>query len=81
MKWDEFSDLLSGLGPETPLGRIVSIRSEEDEDVLKHFTNEQKKIRNKWRAKRTKKVSKQELESVLESLKSAFVSMAGGKNN
>lgn len=35
--------------PETPLGQIVSIRSEEDKDMLKHFTKEQHKIRNDWR--------------------------------
>nr|DAY85575.1 MAG TPA: Guanine nucleotide exchange factor synembryn [Caudoviricetes sp.] len=35
--------------PETPLGQIVSIRSEEDKDMLKNFTKEQHKIRNDWR--------------------------------
>ena len=38
MPWDEFSDLLSGIGPDTALGRIVAIRAEEDEEILKHFT-------------------------------------------
>ena len=41
MTWDEFRDLLVGISPETPLGRIVSIRAEEDKEVLKHFTKEQ----------------------------------------
>lgn len=35
--------------PETPLGQIVSIRSEEDKEMLKHFTKEQHRIRNEWR--------------------------------
>lgn len=48
MTWDEFSSLLCGLGAESPLVRIVRIRSEKDRDVLKHFTKEQHKIRNDW---------------------------------
>ena len=80
MKWDEFKDLLAGLGPETPLGRIVSIRAEEDEDILKHFSKEQHRIRNEWRKKRAQSVSEEELASVLENLKNAFISLAGGKN-
>lgn len=49
MSWNEFSTLLSGLTYKTPLGQIVSIRSEEEKDILKHFTKEQHKIRNDWR--------------------------------
>lgn len=49
MSWDEFCTLLSGIMPKTPLGQIVSIRSEEDENILKNFTEEQHKIRNEWR--------------------------------
>lgn len=79
MKWDEFKDLLVGLGPDTPLGRIVAIRSEEDSEILKHFSKEQNRIRNAWRLKRAKNVSEDNLAVVLEQLKNAFVSMAGGK--
>ena len=49
MCWSEFCTLLIGIMPETPLGQIVSIRSEEDKDILKNFTKEQHKIRNDWR--------------------------------
>lgn len=49
MSWGEFSTLLSGIMPKTPLGQIVSIRSEENEEILKNFTKEQHKIRNDWR--------------------------------
>lgn len=79
MKWDEFTDLLAGLGPDTPLGRIVAIRSEEDAEILKHFSKEQNRIRNEWRLKRAKSVSEDSLALILEQLKGAFVSMAGGK--
>lgn len=51
MTWAEFCTLLSGLMPETPLGQVVAIRSEENEDRLKNFTPEQRKIRDEWRIK------------------------------
>lgn len=56
MSWDEFCTLLSGLKPDTPLGNIVSIRSETDKNVLKHFTTQQKKIRADWQRRKAKKV-------------------------
>ena len=49
MTWSEFCSLLSGIMPKTPLGQIVSIRAEEDKDILKNFTKEQHRIRNEWR--------------------------------
>ena len=55
MSWDEFCTLLSGLKPDTPLGNIVSIRSENDKNILKHFTPQQKKIRADWQRRKAKK--------------------------
>lgn len=77
MKWDEFCDFLSGIGPETPLGRMVAIRSETDKEVLKHFTKEQKRIRSDWMKRKAKKVDPADMEKVLEGLKQTFMSMAG----
>lgn len=57
MSWDEFCTLLSGLGPKTPLGEIVQIRSEKDKEILKHFTPQQKKIRSDWQRRKNKKVT------------------------
>lgn len=34
--------------PDTPLGYIVSIRAEKDNEVIKKFTKDQKRIRNEW---------------------------------
>ena len=39
MKWDEFRDMLVGLGPDTALGRIVSDRAEDRKQMAK--TNSQ----------------------------------------
>lgn len=82
MKWDEFKALIVGIGPDTPLGRIVSIRAEEDKDVLKFFSKEQHRIRNEWRTRHRKVTVKQEDNALmLEQLKQAFISMAGGIGN
>lgn len=81
MKWDEFRDLLVGLGPDTALGRIVSIRAEEDKDILKSFTKEQNRIRNEWKRKRAKVLEKtadrDQITADLEGIKAAFMRMAG----
>lgn len=78
MKWSEFSSLLAGIDSKTALGRIVSIRSEEDPEVLKYFSKHEHKIRNDWRNKQAKKVSEKELNDALELMKNAFIAMAGG---
>lgn len=54
MSWDEFCTLLAGIMPETPLGQIVQIRSENDREKLKNFSPEQRRIRNEWRTRELK---------------------------
>ncbi|HHX12402.1 MAG TPA: hypothetical protein GX731_06230 [Clostridiales bacterium] len=58
MPWSEFSTLLSGIMPDTPLGKVVSTRSESDKDTLKNFTKDQHKIRNEWINRNNKKMMK-----------------------
>ena len=77
--WGEFTALLTGLDGNTALGRIVAIRAEEDKEMLKHFTSEQRRIRREYRNKIAKQVSKEEMENVLEQFKQAFKKMAGDK--
>ena len=78
MRWDEFAALLSGIGPETALGRVVAIRSETDPDILKHYTPEQRRIRDSWMAKNKATISKEEMTDALENIKRALIQMAGG---
>ena len=73
MKWDEFRDLLVGLGPDTALGRIISIRSEEDKEVLKHFTKEQKRIRNEWKTRRAKQIKPEDMKEILKDSESIYI--------
>lgn len=64
--------------PETPLGQIISIRSEEDKDTLKNFTKEQHKVRNDWRSRNnpinhmTTEEKEKEIEKVQEIFAKAF---------
>lgn len=84
MNWEEFKTLLSGIGPDTALGRIVAIRSETDKDVLKEFTPDMRRIRNEWLTRNAKEKSKEERDRFVEDMKQAFIAMAGKtleKNN
>ena len=81
MKWDEFKDMLSGLGHDTPLGRIVAIRSEDNPEMLEYFNPEHKRIRTEWRTRRAKAMSQENMEGFLESMKQALIYAAGGVSN
>lgn len=76
MKWDEFCSLLRGLSADSPLGRIVQIRAENDSERLKYFTAHQKKIRSDWRNHRAKQVTQQDSATALEQFKQMFISVA-----
>lgn len=78
MPWSEFCDLLSGLGPETPLGRIVSIRAEEDKEMLRLFTPEQKRIRSQWRTRQARNKAPEDTAAFLAQMQQVFARMAGG---
>ena len=52
--------------------------AEKDKDVLKHFSKEQRRIRNEWMQRRAQGVAPQQTEAILEQLKQVFISMAGG---
>lgn len=78
MNWDEFVTLLAGLNGETPLGHVVSIRSETDKERLKRFTPEERKIRNAWRAKHRHVVTDQaECDKAMAGFQAAFKAMSG----
>ena len=81
MPWTEFRQLLIGLSSDTALGRIISIRSEDDKEILKSFTKEQHRIRNDWQKKRAKilaeTMTKEEMADAMDKFKDAFLHMAG----
>lgn len=78
MSYAELCNLISGLMHDTPLGNIIQIRSEDDEEVLKNFTQEQKNIRWEYRRKIAKKISEEDFKNVIAEMQKAFKEMAGG---
>ena len=76
MKWREFAGLLAGLDSDTPLGRVVAIRAEDDPNKLREFTPGMRRIRSRWRTRKAAKMPREELESFLETMKRAFQTMA-----
>lgn len=81
MKWREFSYLLGGLDHKTPLGRIATIRAENDPEALKQFSPQMRRIRSEYRSKAAKKRTPKDTASFIESMKQALISMAGGMPN
>ena len=77
MDWAELSSDISGLMGDTPLGNIVQIRSEDDRERLKNFTQDQKNIRWKYRMKMAQNVDQEEFKKVITDLQKAFKEMAG----
>lgn len=76
MSWSEFVTLLAGLNEKTPLGKVVSIRSETDENIIRNFTPEQRRIQREWRTRAAKSVSVKEYESAMEGFKQMFLGLA-----
>lgn len=76
MTWSEFATLLSGLMPDTPLGQIISIRSEKDKDVIKRFTKEQKRIQSDWRRRQSQNIDKESYDDAMNGFKNMFKAMA-----
>lgn len=60
ISWTEVKVLVSGLLSDTPLGRVIQIRSENNKEQLKAFTPEMHKIRNDWRNRLAKEKLKDE---------------------
>lgn len=79
MSWNEFCTLLSGIMTKTPLGQIVSIRAEEDKDILNNFTEDQHKIRNEWRNRNntTIEMTDEEKEQKIKEFEQMMASMFG----
>lgn len=77
VSWDEFKALLAGLAPETPLGRIVAIRSEDDKNVIKHFTKDQKRIRDEWRTEQAAAVTPETFERQMAELERMMAQLCG----
>lgn len=82
MRWDEFCTLINGLMPETPLGRVVSIRSEQNNDTIRKFNSDQMRIYSDWKNRQARKQlqNPEVLEKSMDALNSMLKGMFGGEN-
>lgn len=80
MPWGEFCTLVAGLMPDTPLGSVISIRSETDPKAIKAFNKDQHRIYSDWRKRRaeSKLDNLGTLERDLKTLEAALARMFGG---
>lgn len=60
ISYQEFNQLLVGIGGDTPLGNIVQIRAETDPKKIKEFNTYEKRIYNEWQEYRNKQKIKVE---------------------
>lgn len=68
--------MLSGLSAESPLGRIVQIRSETDRKVIRKFNSHQRKIYSDWQKRKVKNVSIAERDRFVEAMRQMFIQIA-----
>jgi hypothetical protein len=74
--------MVSGLMDDTPLGRVVMIRSEKDRERIKNFSPEQRKIQSDWkrfRSQQLQHVNFNDYNRQMLALESMFASLAGGE--
>lgn len=77
VSWDEFKSLLSGIDPETPLGRIVAIRAETDKKVIKNFNRDQKRIYDAWRKRKAETMLPETYDQEMKALENMLAGMCG----
>lgn len=77
MSWVEFSALLHGISADTALGKMVSIRAEEDKEILKSFTTDQKAERTRWRTSQATKVEEADMDMAMANLEKMFANAFG----
>jgi len=73
--------LFSGLLPETPIGHIITIRSETDQKRIKDFNEDQRRIYREWQSKMSKGKEKdiETMKKDMESLSKLLQEMFGEK--
>ena len=49
IRWREFASLLAGLGPDTPLGRVMALRRETRPEVLRRLGASERKMLADWK--------------------------------
>lgn len=76
LHYSDWSKMVSGLMDDTPLGRIVAVRSEKNQDILKKYTPEQRRIRSEWQAFLQNKKQKENEENMEQRMASLSAMLA-----
>ena len=82
LRYSDWIKMVSGLMDDTPLGRIVMIRSETDKERIKNFSLEQRRIQSDWkrfRSQRLQHFDSNDYDKQMLALESMFASLAGGE--
>lgn len=89
LKYSDWAKLVSGLMEDTPLGRVVMVRSETDKETIKKFTAEQRKIYKDWQNFRINQITqtpelfenyKEQMKALERSFSVAFGQKGGSQN-
>ena len=56
----------------------MSVRSEKDKNVIKHFSSEQRRIYDEWHQRRARKIDQETFEKEMAGLERMFAAMFGG---
>jgi hypothetical protein len=59
LPYSEWAELVGGLMDDTPLGRVVQVRDEDDPDVIKRFGPWELRIRAEWQDFKAKKIMRE----------------------
>ena len=81
LSYSEWSKLVSGLMDDTPLGRVVAVRTETDQKVIAQYSPWQRQIRADWNAFKAQKLSQQsevDMEQQMKQLERMLASAFGG---
>ncbi len=83
LPYKDWAALVSGLMPESLLGRVIGIRAEQDKSVIEQMSPHQLKIRREWQRflngyqLKNEEQTRQELENLQQALKQMY--LAGGE--
>ena len=79
LRYADWAKMLGGLMDDTPLGRVVAIRSEKDADVIREMTPDQRRIRSEWAAYRAANATEEEQRQQMQQIQAMIAGMFGGR--
>lgn len=75
LPYREWSLLVAGLMDDTPLGRVVQIRMEQDKERIKSFSKYELEVRREWDNFRMSKQTKEQQQNDLKQLEQMLAAM------